>query len=353
MQERGVLLTRSDAAQLDPRGRPLEQLLRAAADVPRAGDGDQAGARSLLYCGHVTDPHSPLIRRLGALLVEHYVFPEVARDVSSALTASQESGRYDVEAAELAARVTEGLQSVSGDRHLRLLHSADPIPDGDDHEVEAAALTSYADDTAGGVRRVERMDGNIGLVDLAPLLFPPSMAAPAVTSAMNLVATTAALVVDVRDCIGGDPTMVALLCSYLFDEEPVHLTDVVERAGASTRQYWTLPHVPGRRFGGAKPVYVLTGPATFSGAEELAYDLQQLGRATVVGERTRGGAHPRQAFRVDPHPQVTIPVARAVNPVSGTNCETCGVQPDVDVGAAAALDTARALAVDAAGSVPQ
>ncbi|MGI8691709.1 MAG: S41 family peptidase [Geodermatophilaceae bacterium] len=47
-------------------------------------------------------------------------------------------------------------------------------------------------------------------------------------------------------------------------------------------------------------MYVLTSGATFSGGEALAYDLQQLGRATVVGERTRGGAHPRRGFRVQP-----------------------------------------------------
>jgi C-terminal processing protease CtpA/Prc len=294
-----------------------------------------------------------LVDQLQALLSEHYVFPEAARDIRGALAAGLASGRYDVDAVGLAARVTDDLQSINGDRHLRLMHSPEPIPDGDDHEVEVAELTRYAEDTAGGVRRVERLDGNIGLLDLCPLLFPPSMAAAAVTSAMTLLAPTAALIIDVRDCVGGDPTMVALLCSYLFDDEPVHLTDVVERAGASTRQYWTLPYVPGRRFGGSKPVYVLTGPATFSGAEELAYDLQQLRRATVVGGRTKGGAHPRQAFRVHPHLQATIPVARALNPVSGTNWETCGVTPDVDVDHHTALDAATALAVGAVGRAPQ
>jgi hypothetical protein len=128
VQEGGVLLTRSDAAQLDPRGRPLAQLLRAAADVPRAGDGDQAGARSLLCCGHVTDPDSPADPPARRSARRALRLPGGRAGVSSALTASQESGRYDVEAAELAARVTEDLQSVNGDRHLRLLHSADPIP---------------------------------------------------------------------------------------------------------------------------------------------------------------------------------------------------------------------------------
>jgi C-terminal processing protease CtpA/Prc len=107
-----------------------------------------------------------------------------------------------------------------------------------------------------------------------------------------------------------------------------------------------MPFTPGRRFGPDKPVFVLTSGTTFSGAEELGYDLQQLGRATVIGERTRGGAHPVERFRLRPHLQATIPVARAHSPASGGNWEGTGVLPDVDVPAGDALATAyqRALA---------
>jgi C-terminal processing protease CtpA/Prc len=51
----------------------------------------------------------------------------------------------------------------------------------------------------------------------------------------------------------------------------------------------------------------------------------------VVGETTRGGAHPVQAYRVDAHLRATVPIARAINPVSGTNWEGTGVTPDVEV----------------------
>jgi C-terminal processing protease CtpA/Prc len=140
------------------------------------------------------------------------------------------------------------------------------------------------------------------------------------------------------------------VCSYLFGAEPVHLIDVIGRPGADgtaqVRQSWTMPFTPGRRFGPDKPVFVLTSGTTFSGAEELSYDLQQLGRATVVGERTRGGAHPTERFRIRPHLQAVIPVARALSPASGGNWEGTGVRPDVEVPAGEALGAAyqRALA---------
>jgi C-terminal processing protease CtpA/Prc len=118
------------------------------------------------------------------------------------------------------------------------------------------------------------------------------MAGEAIVAVMQVVARADQLIIDLRRNAGGDPTTVALVCSYLFDE-PTHLITISGRDGSRTFQSWTLPYVPGSRFGGVKPIWVLTSSSTFSGGEELAYDLQQHGRATIVGERTRGGAHPR------------------------------------------------------------
>ncbi len=110
--------------------------------------------------------------------------------------------------------------------------------------------------------------------------------------------------------------------------------------------------MPGRRFGRAKPVYVLTSTATFSGAEQLSFDLQELGRACLVGERSRGGANAREGFVLHPHLEATISVAEAVSPRTGGNWEGTGVVPDIDISAHNARDEAcgRALqAVAAAG----
>jgi C-terminal processing protease CtpA/Prc len=282
------------------------------------------------------------------LVDEHYIFPEIGARVGHVLTDQSAVGRYAAatDAAALATLVTEDLQSVNGDKHLRLLYSADEVPDEKQDGAEAEAMRRMAERTAGGIARVELLNGNIGYLDLRPILFPPAIAGPAAVAAMHLVAATDALIIDLRQCLGGDPGMVALLCSYLFSEEPVHLNDMVERVGGRTTQSWTLPYVPGPRFGPTKPVYVLTSATSFSGAEELSYDIQQLKRGTVVGEQTRGGAHPREGFRVHPHLLATIPVARAVNPVTGTNWEGTGVTPDVPVPAEQALPTAYRMALE-------
>ena len=283
---------------------------------------------------------SQIVDRVRTLVETHYVFPDVGTAVSRTLADALAAGRYPAEARSLAAAVTADLQSVNGDKHLRLLYHEEAQPPrepGDDRE-EYAAMARWADQTCGGVARVECLDGNVGYLDLQPVLFPAAISGELISAAMNLLAGTDALIIDLRSCLGGEPGTVALIISYLWDREPVQLTGFRERA--QYKQAWTLPYVAGRRFGPAKPVYVLTSATTFSGGEALSYDLQQLGRATIVGEQTRGGAHAREGFVVHPHLEATISVAEAVNPKTGGNWEGTGVAPDIPATAEQALDTA-------------
>jgi hypothetical protein len=275
------------------------------------------------------------------LVRERYVFADEAAVVADAVERRVADGGYDAihEVEHLAAALTADLQSVNGDRHLRVLFAAEPVADLADPEAELAMWRDRARADAGGMAKVELLADGIGLLEVRPILYPAVLSGEAIAAAMTLLADARALIVDVRGCVGGSPEAVALLCSYLVDDEPVHLNTMVDRGGDPV-QSWTLAWVPGRRFGAVKPVAVLTGPKTFSGGEELAYDLQQLGRATIVGEATGGGANPRQGHRVHPHLEATIPVARPVNPVSGSNWELVGVTPDVAASSDAALDRA-------------
>ncbi|TCC33355.1 S41 family peptidase [Kribbella sindirgiensis] len=298
-----------------------------------------------------TEEIRTVIGRLGALVAEHYVFPEVGAEVAHRLAAATAEGRYDdLQAPEqLAERVTTDLQLGNRDKHLRLKFHPDGPPDETDPVAEEAHWRRRAELDAGGMARVERLDGNIGLLEIRPLLYPPTFAGDAVTAALSLLASADALIIDLRRCLGGSPDQVALVCSYLLDsDEPVHLQDLVEADG-TTRQFWTLPFVPGPRFDGGKPIWVLTSSATFSGGEELAYNLQQFKRGTIVGERTLGGAHPRRGFKLHEHLEASVPVARSVHSVTGTNWEGVGVVPDVDVPAADAFTEAYRRATAAAG----
>jgi hypothetical protein len=289
-----------------------------------------------------------IVNEVRSLVDAHYLFPDVAADVCGVLAAGVASGRYPSAAEELAAAVTADLQSGNGDKHLRLLYHQDPQParqPGDDAEAYAE-MARWATRTCGGIACAQNLAGNVGYLDLRPVLFPAAVAGEAVTAAMTLLAMTEAILIDLRNCLGGEPSAVPFLVSYLWDHEPAQICGLRERGSDQVRQAWTLPHVPGRRFGRAKPVYVLTSGTTFSAAEQLGWDLQRLGRAIVVGERTRGGAHAREGFTVHPHLEATISVAAAVDPQNGGNWEGTGVTPDIATSAAQARDVAYQLALE-------
>ncbi|GAA4068120.1 S41 family peptidase [Nonomuraea soli] len=282
------------------------------------------------------------ITRLSELLTEHYVFPEIASQICAALAKREAEGAYSgLNDEELAREVTLDLQSVNGDKHLRLVHHAEPLADAhDDEAVQFEQMRAWARTTANGIGTVERLDGNIGLLAIKPLIFPAVIAGEAYAAAMTLLSDADSLIIDLRECLGGEPGMVTLFLSYLFGDEPVEVSGIYERKTDRIRQAWTLPHVAGRKMAPGVPVYVLTSSKTFSGGEATAYDLKHSGRATLVGETTRGGANPRDAFRVGDHLEATIPVGASVNPVTGGNWEGTGVEPHIATPAGQALEVA-------------
>ncbi|MFE7318003.1 S41 family peptidase [Streptomyces sp. NPDC057555] len=282
-------------------------------------------------------------RIVGAALdriVAGYVFPERAAKIESALRGRLAAGEYGaLDGPGLCAAVTAHLQEVCPDKHLRLLWQDEPqsmAPEDDD--AGRAAFLALLRAEHQGIRAVEQLDGGVGRIDIRRIA-DAGEGGRAIGAAMELVARTRALLLDLRECRGGSPEGAALWCSYFFPDDQVHLNDIYQRATDSTRQYWTASHLPAPRYLD-RPVYVLTGPTTFSGGEDVAYTLQAHGRAVVVGETTRGGAHPTDRHPVTEHITVTVPTARTVNAVTGTNWEGVGVRPDRAVPAERAQEVA-------------
>jgi retinol-binding protein 3 len=282
-----------------------------------------------------------------ASLNEFYVFPETAKKMEEGLRAHQKTNEYETvtNGDAFAALLTDHLRAVSHDKHLAVSFSIRPIPKGDaapSAEDEARIRTQLERGNC-AFERAERLPPNIGYLKFNG--FPqPDVCGPTATAAMNFLGHVDALIIDLRDNGGGDPSMVAYISSYLFDK-PTHLNDLYNRKEDSTSQFWTLPYVSGPSLAG-KPVYVLTSKRTFSGAEEFTYNLKMLKRATIIGETTGGGAHPVTGHRIDDHFMIGVPFAKAVNPISKMNWEGTGVEPDVKVAAADALDTAKKMAAD-------
>ncbi|MFC9881137.1 S41 family peptidase [Streptomyces libani] len=289
--------------------------------------------------------NAQIIDRALGRIVAGYVFPQRAVEIDRAIRARLAAGEYDaLDGTALCAAVTAHLQEVCPDKHLRLLWQEEArSTETEDDDAGRAAFLALLREQNQGIRRVEQLDGNIGCLDIRRIA-DAGEGARAIGAAMELVAQTRALILDLRECRGGSPEGAAMWCSYFFPDDQVHLNDIYERSTDSTRQFWTLSHLPAPRYLD-RPVYVLTSATTFSGGEDVAYTLQALGRAELVGETTRGGAHPTGRHPVTEHITVTVPTARTTNAVTGTNWEGVGVRPDRAVAACKALEMAHQEAI--------
>jgi Peptidase family S41 len=286
-----------------------------------------------------------IVQAAAANLTKYYVDPDVAQKMSDALLAHEKTGDDNAatDGEVFAGLLTRQMIEVSHDRYVAMAYSTvaspetPPAPTSED----AARYRKEMEQNNCTIEAARTLPHNIGYLKFNA--FPDAaVCGQTVAAAMTSLNRADAIIFDLRDNRGGYANMVALIATYLFDH-PTHLNDFYDRGENSTEQSWTLPPVPGNLLAD-KPAFVLTSPTTFSAAEGFAYDLKMLKRATLVGETTSGRGHMGMPHRIDDHFTIRVPGIRVINPISKTNWEGTGVEPDVKVKAADALTTAEKLA---------
>jgi len=273
-----------------------------------------------------------VVRSVGTLLTENYVYPEKARKMADMLHRHLDSGRYDSirSQSRLAAILTGDLMAICQDKHLRVIFTA-----REGSGAGRASAPENSPDQAGrntfGFLEVKVLEGNIGYLDLRGF-HDVRYAEDVAVESMNKLMATDALIIDLRRNGGGSPTMIQLISSYLFSDQPVHLNTFYWRPADEYTETWTLEEIPGTRRPDLE-VFILTSSYTFSAAEEFSYNLKHMKRATLIGETTGGGAHPGGPLPASHGFTVWVPQGRAINPVTGTNWEGKGVEPHIAVNA--------------------
>lgn len=289
---------------------------------------------------------------LGVLFKEmeaRYVMPEISKKIEAELRTWMKSKEYGdlTDGGSFASKVNEIIKGQVTDAHLRFRFHAGVLPARQNRAESSPEEIKRAEEetrfTNAGFQKVERMRGNVGYIAFNGFASPEYMARP-VQGAMTFLENVDAMIVDLRGNGGGDPAGVRLFCSYFFESKPVLLNTIYFRPSNSTREFWTLEKVAGPRFPSV-PLFVLVSKRTGSGAEECAYNFQQLKRGTIIGEPTWGGANPGGVVRLGDHFSCFIPVGRAINPYSKTNWEGKGVQPDIAIKPEESLKHTQLLAI--------
>lgn len=291
-----------------------------------------------------------IIDQLCQKLLAGYIFPEQAKAICAYLQQALTTGEYDeyTDGRIFALALTMHMQEICQDEHLWVRWHADPLPEFNGALYQSKTWLDeqrkVAEQDNFGFHKLERLPGNIGYLDIRQF-HRAAWGSATAAAAMTFLANTQALIIDLRNCLGGHADMVVLISSYLFGDVPVHLGDIYWRDEDTLQEYWTHPVEPSLRFVD-KPVYLLTSKATFSAGEAFAKALQIHERALVVGEQTDGGSHPGVSYRINPHFEAFIPVGRAILPIIQEDWECKGVSPDILVPAEQALKSAYHLAFE-------
>lgn len=274
-----------------------------------------------------------VINSIKTHLQESYIDLDLAKKMIIEL--GEKSKKYDkiTNPDEFSKTLTEDLQRVSKDLHLKVRFEPERIAQekrvvSEEIKIEAEKKTAMQmAEINYGFTEVKILDGNIGYLNLR-MFSDIKYAEETATATMNFLSNTNAIIIDLRTNGGGVPDMMQLLSSYFFDETPVLLSDFYERKTDSKTQLYSFAKVAGKR-STSKPIYILTSKQTFSAAEAFAYTLKHLGKATVVGEITAGGANRTKRINLNDGFTISVPYIQAIHPVTKTNWEGKGVLPDI------------------------
>jgi hypothetical protein len=298
------------------------------------------------------DEKAVIVTKVALIMTERYVDAEIGRKMASLVMSMQSTGKYDeyIDVKSFCSALTSDLRSVSNDKHLFVFHSPEEkrevaarlnlLPKDEIEDIKRRTYEAERRDNF-GFQKAEVLDGNVGYINLQ--YFSEAEERTEITIAlMAFLSNADAIVIDLRENGGGEGQ--TILSSYFFPSGKIELSGAYFRESDLVERSWTFPYVPGKRLP-LVDLYILTSSKTFSAAESFAYTLQQLDRAVIVGEQTKGGAHPVDVLIVKDDILTQVSIGKSINPITKTNWEGVGVRPDIAVSASDALSTAYLLAL--------
>jgi len=304
-----------------------------------------------------------------AELERTYVEADTAKLIANVLRKRLKSGAYDqyTDRNLFAEAVTKDLRSLNGDLHLSLrpagggqptgatvIVRGGPGPGGPGGGGSPVIVRGGPGGPGGpggrpipgmpdarehnfGLERAEILPGNIGYLEVTGFNEAPGYE-DAMAAALRFLERTDAMIIDVRHNGGGSGVMSHMLFSHFLAADSIPTIRVTSRSTPEPTVSHSFVDVPGPRRPDV-PLYVLTSRRTGSAAEEFSFVLHNLGRATLVGERTAGAGHMVNFVDVPNDFVLGVSITRVADPRTGIEWEGVGVAVDH------AVDADRALVV--------
>ncbi|XP_069575458.1 retinol-binding protein 3 isoform X2 [Brachyistius frenatus] len=283
-----------------------------------------------------------IIEGSATLIADNYAFENVGAHVAAKLKEHLANGKYSmvVSKDDLEAKLSSDLQTLSGDKLLKTAIKTPALPPMEyspEMYIELIKVSFHTDifENNIGYLRFDMFGDFEEVKGIAQII---------IEHVWNKVVNTDAMIVDLRNNIGGPTTAIAGFCSYFFDaDKQIMLDKLYDRTSGTTKELQTLPKLTGARYGSKKSLIILTSGVTAGAAEEFVYIMKKLGRAMIVGGTTAGASHPPKTFRVG-ETDVFLSISTVhSDTTAGPAWEGAGITPHIPVPADAALETAKAI----------
>jgi hypothetical protein len=301
-----------------------------------------------------------VISTTAGLIEEQFVSKTIGEKVAKKLMTADFKTRYaNIHSREkFAQRLTKDLKILSADNHIGIVYSPYDVQRYRDREAAESNLAAKkANDHNNalalresrlanfGIQQVRVLAGDVGYLEMRYFDGFVDESAPVFASVMDLLASSKAIILDLRRNGGGNSKILPLFLGYFLGPESVHFATRNERWKHSSEELYTLANLKGARHFD-KPLYILTSGTTFSLAEHVTYHLKAFNKALVIGERTYGGGRAFDPIVVNDDFYLRIPRIEMLNAVTNTMyVEGQGITPDVLSTAETALEKAYLIAL--------
>jgi C-terminal processing protease CtpA/Prc len=289
-----------------------------------------------------TEEKATITNELQNTIINQYVLTENIDEIKKTLVELQASKEFQT------VKTPEGLAKILAtairayDGHFTVQFNDPTTHDSSGKDYEH--WFSKLERKNSGFNKVEVLKGNVGYIDFWGFNNLNESSKAKAKAALTFVEDTDAVIFDLRKNGGGSAVMIQFISGY-FLKEKTHLNSFYSRQTGQLTEFWTFDDIEGKVRPNV-PLYILTSDYTFSAAEEFAYNFKNLKRATIIGESTGGGANPINVIDLGNGFRASIPISKAVNPISKTNWEGVGVQPDVVIDSETAFEFAYQMALE-------
>lgn len=290
-----------------------------------------------------------VVNNTASIMKDKYLSAETGKIMGEYIISQYKKGVYDSinEVKEFCNKLTTDMRFIDNDKHLFVFYSPEEawevkayhhlLPEEEIREFNKLYFEMDKRENF-GFKKLEILEGNVGYLKLSYFTISDT-SNQALIGSMQFLSNSDAIIIDLRDNVGGEGN--DLLLNYFLPPQKKYLGSMSCRDTSMNEEFWTISDIPGKRMPNVD-LYVLTNKRTFSAAEGLAFSLQILERAKIVGETTKGGGHPVDILIVKGDVLTQFPICKSNEP----NWEGVGIKPDIEVASSKALTAAHKIAIE-------